>query len=179
MGSGKTTLAKNINEILYNSNAVLGSFAGPIKEIYKNRELLLNFEIPINKSVLGVKSNEMVPLYNYEPFMNHLQKLDNELELGQKPRKHYQYIGDFFKKVYGPSFWADLLFKDFENMTPYFQVIQKEVPALIIDDLRMNVEYKKILTIKDKVIILCIEYNEDERLKLIEKNKLSSNDKTT
>lgn len=172
MASGKSTLANKINRKIYNNNGCVSSFAGAMKEIVKNRELLLDYTIKV-KSKLNENETEEVLLFNYAPFMNILSKLDAKNNEG-KLREHYQFVGEFFKKVYGQDFWINKFFKDFKDFNNLQNILGNKIDALIIDDLRMKIEYKSILNKSDNFIILALELKDEERLKVIEKENLGS-----
>ena len=170
MASGKTTLANKINEKIFKNAGCICSFAGPIKEIYKRRELLSHFTITINDFIPN--NTRETTLLEYEPFMKVLDRLDNELVPGTKPRKHFQFLGDFFKKIYGENFWVNKLFEDFK-MFNFVQIsVGNNIKALIIDDFRMNIEFETLINRNENFIIICLELDEDERLKIIKNNSL-------
>ena len=173
MASGKTTFANKLNEKVYKNKACIARFAGPIKEIYENRELLSSYRIVEMNSEFS--KNEKT-LLEYEPFMKILEDLDNNHIKGTKPRKHYQFLGDFFKEVYGQDFWAKKLFEDFKTFYEVQSYLQNEIEALIIDDLRMKIEYETILNRKENFIIFCLELKENERLDIIKNLNLGSED---
>jgi hypothetical protein len=175
MCSGKTTLANAINKNIYENKGCITSFAGPIKEIYENRELLSSYIVgtkePLSLDNVNVLVDRSKSLIEHEPFMNILKRLDDELKDGDKPRKHYQFIGDFFKTVYGKEFWAKKLFDDFDRIESLDRTLGGDIQALIIDDLRMNIEYETINSRKENFIILCLEVNEDYRREIIKNLK--------
>lgn len=162
MASGKTYLGKLLNEKLFNNEALISAFAEPMKEIESNRELLINYLYKGNS------------LYMNDDFMNTLEKYDSELLMGEKHRKQYQFIGEFFKRAYGQNFWAKKFFIDFENYCNVMKPISKLPNALIIDDTRFMIEYETIKQQKGEFIFFCIETPDELRLKLMKELKLGT-----
>lgn len=177
MGAGKSALANFINTEYLKGRGVISSFAEPIKDIYKNRELLADFMISFNDiDGKSVKSS----LLEYRPFMEQMKAFDTELATlpeGTKPRKHYQFIGQIVKGFYGENIWAKKLFSDFKHFSEIQKSLKNNIGGLIIDDLRMDIEYKEILSSSDDFIIIGVEVPEHDRLSIVKQNKLG--DETT
>lgn len=179
MATGKSTLAQIINSIIYKDKGCICNFAGPIKEIYNNRDLLSSYMITVqepNKYDDKIFTKKEKPLIDHKPFMDILEKLDKELQSGAKPRKHYQFLGDFFKAVYGKDFWANKLFKDFEITKTVQKTLNNDIEALIIDDLRMKIEYETLLNKQEEFIILTLEVDENVRKNIISNLNLGTLD---
>jgi uridine kinase len=168
MGSGKTTLAKKIKDQFYEGDAVVSSFAEPIRDICRNREMLSNFFVETKNRRFFKK--EFVPLSLYAPFCDKLSSLDADTKEGEYPRKQLIFIGEFFKSVYGDDFWIKKLFVDFSELIKIQKAKKALVPkALIIDDMRFIKEYEMVSKISS--VIVGIDVPEEIRLSFVVKNK--------
>lgn len=159
MGTGKTSLSNFINKYYFDSNAVVASFANFIKEIQKNPSIVIPFFLE--------KYNN---LEEFDIFSETLEKLNSELKGGEKPRKQFQFIGDYFNNNFSKSFWIDKFFNDFKEYKKIIESLNLNINGLIIDDLRKLIEYNYLK--ENNFIIIGIEIDENERLNIIDKNKL-------
>ncbi len=188
IASGKSTLATKLEEEFFNNNVLRMMFAEPIKSIYKNRELLNNFMVRVHKldiSLLDTPISKQdsnlffkeIPLTEYEPFMKKLEDLDKAYVSGTKPRDHYQFIGQTIKKIFNDRIWADILFNDYEMNYKINKTLNKEINGLLIDDLRMLIEFEVILEHLDYgFAIICLEIPEKEQIEIMNKNNLGTKD---
>lgn len=160
IGTGKTTLAKYILDNIYNQNGFICSFASQIKQINEDRSLLGLYKFP------GTE----IPLLESK-FYTILHNLDNELQFGEKPRKQYQFIGEQFKQFYGQDFWVKNLMSELNSVLKIKKALNEIPEVIIIDDLRMIVEYNELK--KQNYKIIGIYVPDEIRFKIIESDKTS------
>jgi len=142
MGSGKSELAKEVSEKLFPETSIITSFATPIKYMYETKSymhILGETEIPPSIDMFKVNNK-------LDNLRNQLEILDADTPKGDKPRRQYHLIGDTMRNLFGPSFFAEKLFKDFKRDYGIYSAIGMKIPdVLIIDDCRYNVEFEEIV----------------------------------
>ena len=176
MGTGKTTLCNHLNKKLHKDFGLIVSFASPIKNLYYQRELLAAFNIIEQRVYDGKNYEQIIPLLEYLPFILTLEEFDSKLQENEKPRKQFQFIGDFFKSQFGNDFWAMQLFRELKTYIEIEKAMNNNINFVAIDDLRYNIEFETIRKQKDNFTIIGIELKEEVRLQIIEQTKIGTKD---
>ncbi len=127
MGSGKTTVAKKLREIL--PDFEIKSFGNKIKQ-----ECSENFNYPLDWNYTIEGKNKNVKFFNPQ----------TKLECEWKVRKILQWYGtDYIRKNHGNNYWVDKLFNDLSL-----------IDNIIIDDVREIAEIEAIKERKGLLIKL-------------------------